>query len=44
RALSLYVIDDTWEFMDAMKDRKRITTMLLDPSIELTDDECLAAM
>ncbi|GKC73390.1 sister-chromatid cohesion protein 3, partial [Tanacetum coccineum] len=46
QVLSLYVIDDIWEFMDAMKDWKCITTMLLDdnPSIELTDDECLDAM
>ncbi|KAK9067654.1 hypothetical protein SSX86_011765 [Deinandra increscens subsp. villosa] len=41
QVLSLYVIDDIWEFMDAMKDWKRITSMLLDenPSIELTDDD-----
>ncbi|CAH1447463.1 unnamed protein product [Lactuca virosa] len=39
--LSTYVIDDIWEFMDAMKDWKRIISMLLDenPSIELTDDD-----
>lgn len=39
--LSIYVIDDIWEFMDAMKDWKRIISMLLDenPSIELTDDD-----
>ncbi|KAF5785128.1 putative armadillo-like helical, stromalin conservative domain, cohesin subunit Scc3/SA [Helianthus annuus] len=41
QVLSQYVIDDIWEFMDAMKDWKRITSMLLDenPSIELTDDD-----
>ncbi|XP_071738287.1 sister-chromatid cohesion protein 3-like isoform X3 [Rutidosis leptorrhynchoides] len=41
QVLSFYVIDDIWEFMDAMKDWKRITSMLLDenPSIELTDDD-----
>ncbi|KAJ9543200.1 hypothetical protein OSB04_022907 [Centaurea solstitialis] len=39
--LSIYVIDDIWEFMDAMKDWKRIISMLLDenPSIELTGDD-----
>ncbi|XP_076890501.1 sister-chromatid cohesion protein 3-like [Bidens hawaiensis] len=42
QVLSLYVIDDIWEFMDAMKDWKHITSMLLDenPStIDLTDDD-----
>lgn len=41
QSLSIYVIDDIWEFMDAMKDWKRIISMLLDenPSIELTDDD-----
>nr|GEX95339.1 sister-chromatid cohesion protein 3 [Tanacetum cinerariifolium] len=36
-----YVIDDIWEFMGAMKDWERITSMLLykNPSIELTDDD-----
>ncbi|KAL4558817.1 hypothetical protein LXL04_037019 [Taraxacum kok-saghyz] len=39
--LSTYVIDDIWEFMDAMKDWKRIISMLLDDSSsdELTDDD-----
>ncbi|GJX60726.1 sister-chromatid cohesion protein 3 [Tanacetum coccineum] len=38
QVLSLYVIDDIWEFMDAMQ---RITSMLLyeNPLIELTDDD-----
>nr|XP_043635898.1 sister-chromatid cohesion protein 3 [Erigeron canadensis] len=41
QVLSRYVIDDIWEYMDAMKDWKHITSMLLDdnPSIELTDDD-----
>lgn len=39
--LSTYVIDDVWEYMDAMKDWKCIISMLLDenPQIELTDDD-----
>ncbi|XP_057964009.1 sister-chromatid cohesion protein 3 isoform X2 [Malania oleifera] len=37
--LSTYVIDDVWEYMNAMKDWKCIISMLLDenPKIELTD-------
>ncbi|XP_071920942.1 sister-chromatid cohesion protein 3-like isoform X1 [Coffea arabica] len=37
--LSTYVIDDVWEYMDAMKDWKCIISMLLDenPSSELSD-------
>ncbi|KAL5983962.1 hypothetical protein ACLOJK_018064 [Asimina triloba] len=37
--LSAYVIDDVWDDMKAMKDWKRIISMLLDdtPAIELTD-------
>uniref|UniRef100_A0A7N0ULZ7 Cohesin subunit SA-3 n=1 Tax=Kalanchoe fedtschenkoi TaxID=63787 RepID=A0A7N0ULZ7_KALFE len=39
--LSTYVIDDIWEYMEAMKDWKTIVSMLLDenPSIELTDED-----
>ncbi|KAG5514343.1 hypothetical protein RHGRI_035679 [Rhododendron griersonianum] len=39
--LSTYVIDDVWEYMDAMKDWKCILSMLLDenPMIELTDED-----
>ncbi|KAJ8748414.1 hypothetical protein K2173_003051 [Erythroxylum novogranatense] len=39
--LSIYVIDDVWEYMKAMKDWKCIISMLLDenPMIELTDDD-----
>ncbi|GLU07467.1 hypothetical protein SLE2022_244240 [Rubroshorea leprosula] len=39
--LSVYVIDDVWEYMKAMKDWKCIISMLLDqnPLIELTDDD-----
>ncbi|CAM8979400.1 unnamed protein product [Rhodiola kirilowii] len=39
--LSTYVIDDIWEYMEAMKDWKSIVSMLLDedPSIELTDED-----
>ncbi|XP_052211559.1 sister-chromatid cohesion protein 3 [Diospyros lotus] len=39
--LSTYVIDDVWEYMDAMKDWKCIVSMLLDenPLIELTDED-----
>ncbi|CAK9185210.1 unnamed protein product [Ilex paraguariensis] len=39
--LSTYVIDDVWEYMGAMKDWKRIISMVLDenPSIELTDED-----
>ncbi|PSS06426.1 Sister-chromatid cohesion protein [Actinidia chinensis var. chinensis] len=39
--LSTYVIDDIWEYMDAMKDWKCIVSMLLDenPLIELTDED-----
>ncbi|KAK4558523.1 hypothetical protein RGQ29_008026 [Quercus rubra] len=39
--LSIYVIDDVWEYMKAMKDWKCIISMLLDenPLIELTDDD-----
>ncbi|GKF11203.1 sister-chromatid cohesion protein 3, partial [Tanacetum coccineum] len=41
QVLSLYLIDDIWEFMDAMQDWERITSMLLyeNPSIELRDDD-----
>ncbi|XP_075102276.1 sister-chromatid cohesion protein 3-like isoform X1 [Nicotiana tabacum] len=37
--LSMYVIDDIWEYMDAMKDWKCILSMLLEeePSAELSD-------
>ncbi|PHT68476.1 Sister-chromatid cohesion protein 3 [Capsicum chinense] len=37
--LSMYVIDDVWEYMDAMRDWKRILYMLLEeePSAELSD-------
>ncbi|PIA39433.1 hypothetical protein AQUCO_02600110v1 [Aquilegia coerulea] len=37
--LSIYVIDDVWEYMNAMKDWRCIISMLLDenPLIELTD-------
>ncbi|KAM0009902.1 putative cohesin subunit Scc3/SA [Helianthus debilis subsp. tardiflorus] len=37
----LYVIDDIWEFMDAMNDWNRIMSTLLneDLSIELTDED-----
>ncbi|KAL3368805.1 hypothetical protein AABB24_009562 [Solanum stoloniferum] len=37
--LSMYVIDDIWEYMDAMKDWKRILSMLLEEelSAELSD-------
>ncbi|GMJ09154.1 sister-chromatid cohesion protein 3, SISTER-CHROMATID COHESION PROTEIN 3 [Hibiscus trionum] len=39
--LSMYVIDDVWEYMKAMKDWKCIISMLLDenPLIELTDED-----
>ncbi|KAJ6334183.1 hypothetical protein OIU78_011150 [Salix suchowensis] len=39
--LSIYVIDDVWEYMKAMTDWKCIISMLLDenPLIELTDDD-----
>ncbi|XP_038682109.1 sister-chromatid cohesion protein 3 isoform X3 [Tripterygium wilfordii] len=39
--LSIYVIDDVWEYMKAMKDWKCIISMLLDekPLIELTEDD-----
>uniref|UniRef100_A0A7N0T5J0 SCD domain-containing protein n=1 Tax=Kalanchoe fedtschenkoi TaxID=63787 RepID=A0A7N0T5J0_KALFE len=39
--LSTYVIDDIWEYMEAMKDWKTIVSILLDedPSIELTDED-----
>ncbi|CAL1403339.1 unnamed protein product [Linum trigynum] len=39
--LSVYVIDDLWEYMKAMKDWKCIISMLLDENsrIELTDDD-----
>lgn len=39
--LSIYVIDDIWEYMDAMKDWTRIISLLLEDnsSIELTDDD-----
>ncbi|XP_022758099.1 sister-chromatid cohesion protein 3-like [Durio zibethinus] len=39
--LSIYVIDDVWEYMEAMKDWKCIISMLLDenPLIELTDED-----
>ncbi|CAN0857602.1 Sister-chromatid cohesion protein 3 [Linum grandiflorum] len=39
--LSVYVIDDVWEYMKAMKDWKCIISMLLDenPRTELTDDD-----
>ncbi|XAR61268.1 hypothetical protein NMG60_11034916 [Bertholletia excelsa] len=39
--LSTYVIDDVWEYMDAMKDWKCTISMLLDenPMIELTDED-----
>lgn len=39
--LSIYVIDDVWEYMKAMKDWKCIISMLLDenPLIELNDDD-----
>ncbi|XP_047325464.1 sister-chromatid cohesion protein 3 [Impatiens glandulifera] len=39
--LSNYVIDDVWEYMNAMKDWKCIISMLLDenPLIELTDED-----
>nr|XP_011458653.1 PREDICTED: sister-chromatid cohesion protein 3 isoform X2 [Fragaria vesca subsp. vesca] len=39
--LSVYVIDDVWEYMNAMKDWKCIISMLLDenPLIELTDED-----
>lgn len=39
--LSTYVIDDIWEYMEAMKDWKCINSMLLDenPSIELTEED-----
>ncbi|CAN1851747.1 Sister-chromatid cohesion protein 3, partial [Linum perenne] len=39
--LSVYVIDDLWEYMKAMKDWKCIISMLLDenPRIEITDDD-----
>ncbi|ONH93757.1 hypothetical protein PRUPE_8G250900 [Prunus persica] len=39
--LSVYVIDDVWEYMKAMKDWKCIISMLLDenPLIELTDED-----
>ncbi|EXC34668.1 hypothetical protein L484_020437 [Morus notabilis] len=39
--LIIYVIDDVWEYMKAMKDWKCIISMLLDenPSVELTDED-----
>lgn len=39
--LIVYVIDDVWEYMKAMKDWKCIISMLLDenPLIELTDED-----
>ncbi|XP_038879338.1 sister-chromatid cohesion protein 3 [Benincasa hispida] len=39
--LSIYVVDDVWEYMKAMKDWKCIISMLLDenPRIELTDED-----
>ncbi|XP_065861246.1 sister-chromatid cohesion protein 3 [Euphorbia lathyris] len=39
--LSVYVVDDVWEFMKAMKDWKCIISMLLDenPLVDLTDDD-----
>ncbi|XP_071717100.1 sister-chromatid cohesion protein 3-like [Rutidosis leptorrhynchoides] len=39
--LSFYVIDDIWEFMDAMKDWKRIICMLLDENstVELSHND-----
>ncbi|XP_041017986.1 sister-chromatid cohesion protein 3-like [Juglans microcarpa x Juglans regia] len=39
--LSIYVIDDDWEYMKAMKDLKCIVSILLDenPLIELTDED-----
>ncbi|KAI3425528.1 SCD domain-containing protein [Psidium guajava] len=39
--LIIYVIDDVWEYMKAMKDWKCIISMLLDenPVIELTDED-----
>ncbi|KAG6588517.1 Sister-chromatid cohesion protein 3, partial [Cucurbita argyrosperma subsp. sororia] len=39
--LSIYVVDDVWEYMKAMKDWKCIISMLLDenPLIELTDED-----
>ncbi|KAH9730143.1 Sister-chromatid cohesion protein 3 [Citrus sinensis] len=39
--LSIYVIDDVWEYMKAMKDWKCIISMLLDenPLIDLNDDD-----
>ncbi|KAG2406635.1 Sister-chromatid cohesion protein [Vigna angularis] len=39
--LSIYVIDDVWEYMAAIKDWKCIITMLLDenPSVELSDSD-----
>ncbi|OWM87185.1 hypothetical protein CDL15_Pgr010217 [Punica granatum] len=39
--LSMYVIDDVWEYMKAMKDWKCIISMLLDenPRVELTDED-----
>lgn len=39
--LSIYVIDDVWEYMKAIKDWKCIVSMLLDenPSMELTDGD-----
>lgn len=39
--LSIYVIDDVWEYMKAMKDWKCIISMLLDenPLIDLSDDD-----
>ncbi|KAG5044013.1 hypothetical protein JHK87_007928 [Glycine soja] len=39
--LSIYVIDDVWEYMTAIKDWKCIISMLLDesPSVELSDSD-----
>ncbi|WCJ21441.1 Cohesin subunit SA-3 [Euphorbia peplus] len=39
--LSIYVVDDVWEYMLAMKDWKCIISMLLDenPLVDLTDDD-----
>ncbi|TKY61845.1 Sister-chromatid cohesion protein 3 [Spatholobus suberectus] len=39
--LSIYVIDDVWEYMTAIKDWKSIISLLLDenPSVELSDSD-----
>ncbi|KAK2990557.1 hypothetical protein RJ640_019837 [Escallonia rubra] len=41
QVICIYVIDDLWEYMSAMKDWQSIISMLLDenPSIELTDED-----